>query len=134
MPVNQPPFGLLGPHQTSAGRSPSQISLIRGSSKRMFIKRYLSLLNWNWVPCLSKLVQDVVRDKIHLTHLVFTHGKTLCPRPGVCLGQEHVWPLSDISTGCLFIEPGKSHFQTQGRWLVLRLQAHKGPGESDFPT
>ena len=41
----------------------------------MFIKRYLSLLNWDWVPCLSKLVQDVVRDKIHLIHLAFINGE-----------------------------------------------------------
>lgn len=134
MPVNQPPFGPLGPHQTSAGRGSFQIPLIRGSSKRMFIKRYLSLLNWDWLPCLAKPVQDVVRDKIHLIHLVFTHENTLCLRPGVCLGQGHVWPILDISTGCLFIEPEKSHFQTQGRWLVLRPQAHKGHGKSDFST
>lgn len=128
MPVNQLLVGPLGPRQTSAGRGPPR-PLIRGRSPRAFIERYLSVFSTGpGSPACPRGRQEVAADKTHLAAPVSPVGR-LCPdpRPGLCLGQGRGWPLAGVCTGCVVIEPGESHFQSQGRWRVLRSRANQGP-------
>lgn len=117
MPANQLPLWPLAPQQTSQGGPPFR-PLIRSSSERTFVKRYLSLFHQDWAPCLPRVAQDVVRDKIPFAPPVSSHGKASDLRPGVGLGQRCRWLLSATSAGCFFIEPGKRHFQTQESGIV----------------
>lgn len=46
-----------------------------------------------------------MRDKIHLAHLIFANGKTLCLRPGASLGQGLTWLVADTSSSSLESHP-----------------------------